>query len=302
MTPEDIKNLDLMPDLIQPRHGFHHTVDSALLALSRLGIGTDRITIKKAGRGWARSRVIDQLPALGTPLAPDTVVELTVEGDSMFYHFPVGMHEGSIDGEIGTREFASIFDDAVEKAAVYMRLGGLFFDVRPSNPAGCARWIRLFGIDPDDWPKERWYRLAILLPCLRYLTGLESGLRLSLRMLLDLEISSISWQPRRTLMDPSDRSFLGARASRLGVDLIVGDGVDDEALMEITLRAETLDKYRRHRTDEGQKRIDQVMRLVAPYHWVYRFKWLIGDVDRAPRLGIEIENAVLGINSHLGYL
>ena len=84
------------------------------------------------------------------------------------------------------------------------------------------------------------------------------------------------------------------------MDLIVGDGIDDEALMEITLRAETLEKFRRHQTNEGQKRINQVMRLVAPYHWIYRFKWLIGDINRAPRLGTEIENAVLGVNSHLG--
>jgi Type VI secretion, TssG len=293
---------DLIPDLIQLRHGFHHTVDSALLTLLHVGIGTDRVTVKKAGRGWARSRVIDQQPPAGTPLTQDMVVELTVEGDSMFYHLPVGMQESSNDGEIGTREMVSIFDDAIEKAAVYMRLGGLFFDVRPSNPVGCARWIKLFGIEPEDWPKERWYKLAILLPCLRYLTGRESGLRLSMRMLLDLEIASIAWRPRRTLMDESDRSQLGARASRLGVDMIVGDGIDDEALMEITLRAETLEKFRRHQTGEGQKRIDQVMRLVAPYHWVYRFKWLIGDVDRAPRLGIEIDNAVLGLNSHLGSL
>jgi Type VI secretion, TssG len=302
MLPEEIEEIELMPDVIQPRHGFHHTTDSALLTLSRVGIGTDRITIKKAGRGWARSRVIEQHPMAGTHLTQDMVVELTVEGDSMFYHLPVGMHEASNGGEIGTRELVSIFDDAVEKAAVYMRLGGLFFDVRPSNPNGCARWIKLFGIEPEDWPKKRWYRLAILLPCLRYLTGRESGLRLSMRMLLDLEIVSITWRPRRTLMDASDRSLLGSRASRLGVDLIVGDGVDDEALMEITLRAETLDKFRRHQTGEGQKRIDQVMRLVAPYHWVYRFKWLIGDVDRAPRLGIEMDNAVLGLNSHLGSL
>ncbi|MBO0801105.1 MAG: type VI secretion system baseplate subunit TssG [Blastocatellia bacterium] len=302
MLHEGDEKIDSMPDVVHPRHGFHHTIDSAFLTLLRVGIGTDRITIKKAGRGWSRSRVIDQQPPAGTPIAQDTVVELTVEGDNMFYHLPVGMYEGSNEGEIGTREFVSIFDDAVEKAFVYIRLGGLFFDVRPSNPPGCARWIRLFGIDPDDWPKERWYRLAILLPCLRYLTGIESGLRLAMRMLLDLEIASLSWQPRRTLMDPSDRSFLGARASRLGIDLIVGDGIDDEALMEITLRAETLEKFRRHQTDEGQMRIDQVMRLVAPYHWVYRLKWLIGDVNRAPRLGLELENAVLGLNSHMGTL
>jgi hypothetical protein len=300
-TKERVK-VEVMPEVVQPRHGFHHTIDTALLTLLRLGIGTDRITIRKAGRGWTRSRVIEQQPAAGKPLTQEMVVDLTVEGDSMFHHLPVGMREASREGEIGTRELVSIFDDAVEKAAVYMRLGGPFFNVRPENPGGCARWIRLFGIEPEDWPKERWYKLAILLPCLRYLTGRESGLRLAMRMLLDLEIASISWRPRRTLMDASDRSLLGSRDSRLGVDLIVGDGIDDEALMEITLRAETLEKFRRHQTDEGQKRINQVMRLVAPYHWVYRFKWLIGDVSRAPRLGIEIENAVLGVNSHLGSL
>lgn len=294
------KKVDLMPDVVQPRHGFHHTIDSALLTLLRMGVGTDRIMIRNAGRGWDRSRVIEQQPAAGLPLTQEMMVELTVEGDGMFHHLPVGMREASREGEIGTRELVSIFDDAVEKAAVYMRLGGPFFNVRPENPVGCARWIKLFGIEPEDWPKEKWYRLAVLLPCLRYLTGRESGLRLAMRMLLDLEIASIAWRPRRTLMEASDRSLLGSRDSRLGVDLIVGEGIDDEALMEITMRAETLEKFRRHQTDEGQKRINQVMRLVAPYHWVYRFKWLIGDVSRAPRIGVEVENAVLGVNSHLG--
>jgi hypothetical protein len=300
MPQLETERIDLMPDVVSPRHGFHHTIDSTLLTLLRLGVGPDRVTIKKAGRGWARSRVIEQQPAAGAPLTQEMVVELTVEGDSMFHHLPVGMRDASREGEIGTRELVSIFDDAVEKAAVHMRLGGLFFDLRPENPRGCARWIKLFGIEPEDWPKERWYKLAILLPCLRYLTGRESGLRLAMRILPGLEIASIAWRPRRTLMDASDRSLLGSRDSRLGVDLIVGDGIDDEALMEITLRAETLEKFRRHQTDEGRKLINQVMRLVAPYHWVYRFKWLIGDVSRAPRLGVEIENAVLGVNSHLG--
>jgi len=300
MLSEKAEKVDLMPDLIRARHGFHHTIDSALLTLLRMGVGTDRITIRNAGRGWRRSRVIEQQPAAGMPLTQEMMVELTVEGDGMFHHLPVGMREASREGEVGTQEFVSIFDDSVEKAAVYMRLGGPFFNVRPENPGGCARWIKLFGVEPEDWPKERWYKLAILLPCLRYLTGRESGLRLAMRILLDLEISSIAWRPRRTLMDESDRSMLGSAMSRLGVDLIVGDGIDDEALMEITLRAETLEKFRRHQTDEGQKRINQVMRLVAPYHWVYRFKWLIGDPGRAPRLGTEIENAVLGVNSHLG--
>src|SRR5215475_15706551 len=112
---EKIETSDLMPEVIRPRHGFHHTIDSALLALLRMGVGLDRITIRKAGRGWARSRVIEQQPAAGAPLTQEMVVELTVEGDGMFHHLPVGMREASREGEIGTRELVSIFDDAVEK-------------------------------------------------------------------------------------------------------------------------------------------------------------------------------------------
>src|SRR5262245_15841865 len=84
--PEEVEKLGAMPDMVQPRHGFHHTIDSALLALLRMGVGTDRITIKKAGRGWSRSRVTEQRPAAGAPLGREAVVELTVEGDGMFLH------------------------------------------------------------------------------------------------------------------------------------------------------------------------------------------------------------------------
>ena len=101
MPPKSIEKLDLMPDMIQPRHGFHHTIDSALLTLLRQGVGTDRITIRKAGRGWARSRVIEQQPAAGAPLGREAVIELTVEGDGMFLHLPVGMREASQEGQVG---------------------------------------------------------------------------------------------------------------------------------------------------------------------------------------------------------
>src|SRR5262245_59909913 len=223
MSSEEDEKVELMPDVSWPQHGYHHTVDSALVTLSRLGIGNERITIRKAGRGWTPGRVVRQHPAAGKPLTPDGTVELVVEGDGLFYHLPAGLREEAGDDEIGTTELVSIFDDAVEKAAFYVRQGGLFFDVRPANPSGCARWIRLFGFVPEEWPKERWYNLAILLPCLRYLSGREAGLRFAMRLFLGLEIAAITWRPRRTLMAESDRSLLGARAGRLGVDLIVGD-------------------------------------------------------------------------------
>lgn len=296
----ELEELKEMPDLTTPTHGFHHTADTALQNLMNLGVGADRITLKKAGRGWGPLRVVDQRPATGAPLPLNAPIELFVEGDGSFDHLPIGMRHGSREGDIGSREFIALFDDAVDKAAVYVRLGGLFFDVRPGNPEGCARWIRLFGVDPDAWPRERLYRLAVLLPCLRNLSGLETGLRLAMRLLLGLEIHSIEWRPRRTTMAREDRSLLGRRAGRLGVDLILGDGVADEAALQITFGPVSLVDFRRHRTRDGEQRIEQVMRLVSPYHWVYDLKWLVGDAARGPRLGVELQNAVLGVNSHLG--
>lgn len=293
----------VMPDLTTPRHGYHHTVDSALVSLAHLGIGPDRITIRKAGRGWAPRRVVEQQPEAGKSLEPNVLVTLVVEGDGLFDHLPVGMREASEPGRIGTEELVSLFDDPVEKAAHFVRQGGLYFDVRPDNPRGCARWVRLFGIEPEDWKRDYWYRLALLLPRLRSLAGTEAGLRLALQLLLEVDLVQYCWRRRRTLIAEDDRSQLGAWASQIGVDLIVGDGLDDEVALEITLGPIPLDRYRRFDEDEGEQRLlKQVMTLVTPYHWEYEIRWLVGDAGRAPRLGIAEENSVLGVNFHLGHL
>lgn len=291
----------VMPDLTTPRHGYHHTVDSALASLAQLGIGPDRITIRKAGRGWAPRRVVEQQPEAGKPLKPNVLVTLVVEGDGLFDHLPVGMREASEPGRIGTEELVSLFDDPVEKAAHFVRQGGLYFDVRPDHPAGCARWIRLFGIEPEEWKRDCWYRLALLLPRLRSLAGTEDGLRLALQLLVEVDLVKRRWLWRRTLIAEGDRSLLGEQASQLGVDLIIGDGMDDEVALEITLGPILLERYRRFDQDEEEQRLlRQVMRLVRPYHWEYEIRWLVGDADRAPRLGIAEENSVLGVNFHLG--
>jgi predicted component of type VI protein secretion system len=176
----------------------------------------------------------------------------------------------------------------------------LYFDVRPGNPLGCARWIRLFGIDPTDWPRESWYPLAVLLPRLQDLAGREAGLRLALKVFLDLDVAAIHWRARRTRLSPEALSRFGERGSRLGIDLIVGDGLEDEAALGITLGPVSLPVYLQHHTEEGKQRIRQVLHFLLPYHLEYAIRWLVGNADRAPRLGIGEENGLLGINTHFG--
>jgi hypothetical protein len=292
----------VMPDVRWPQYGFYHTVDSALASLARAGIAPERITLKKAGRGWQKGRVVQQAPPTGSPLTDDVAVELTVEGDGLFALLPIGMRDLGPDPERepGIRELAALCDDPLEKAAYYVRQGGLYFDVRPDNAPGCARWIHLFGIDPHAWPRESWYPLAVLLPRLQDLAGREAGVRLALKVLLDLDVAAIHWQARRTRLSPDALSRFDARASRLGIDLIVGDGLEDEAALDITLGPVSLPVYLQHQTAEGRHRVQQVLQLVLPYHLDAAVRWVVGDTHRAPRLGIDQENSVLGINTHLG--
>jgi hypothetical protein len=212
----------VMPDGSWPRYGFHHTMDSALASLARAGVAPERITLRRAGRGWQKDRVVRQTPSAGSPLTDDVEVELTVEGDGLFSRLPIGMRDPGPDPERepGIHELAALVDDPIDKAAYYVRQGGLYFDVRPDNAPGCARWVRLFGIDPAEWPQESWYPLAVLLPRLQSLAGREAGLRLALKIFLGLEVSAINRRASRTRLSPEALSHLGERASRLGVDLL----------------------------------------------------------------------------------
>jgi hypothetical protein len=289
-----------MPDFTRQHHGFYHTVDSALAGLSQIGMGPDRITIKKAGRGWRNCRIVQQRPMPGVSLTSDVTVELTVEGDNAFYFLPTGMREGGTSQEAGIDDLVSHFDDPLEKAAYMVRQGGMYFNIRPDNAPGCARWIRLFGIDPKDWPKEKWYELAVLLPCLNRLAGLESGLRLALKVLMGLDVHSINRRWIHTPLAPDEQSRFGERASRLGTDFVIGDRMEDEAGLEIILGPVSLETYRVCVAKEGARRLTLVFQLVLPYHVTYFIRWLVGETDRAPRLGAERENSVLGINMHLG--
>jgi Type VI secretion, TssG len=301
-SPADPPSEAVMPEVSRPQYGFYHTVDSALASLARAGIAPERITIRMAGRGWQKDRVVQQSPSAGSPLTDDVAVELTVEGDGLFSRLPTGMRELGPDPERepGIHELAALVDDPIDKVASYVRQGGLYFDVQPDNAPGCARWIRLFGIDPGDWPRESWYPLAVLLPRLQDLAGREAGLRLALKVLLDLDVAAIDWRARRTRLSPEALSSFGERASRLGIDLIVGDGMEDEAALDITLGPVSLPVYRQHQTDEGVQRLRQVLHLLLSHHLEYAIRWLVGDTNRAPRLGIGEENALLGINTHFG--
>jgi len=288
------------PNFSHPSHGFHHTVDSALDILFGLGVSPSRISIRMAGRGWPSYWVVDQVPPAGTALGPDVNVSLSVAGLGFFHALPVGMWDKGGEAELGTQEIVELFDDPIQKAAHWIREGARLFDIGLDNYPACSRWISLFGLNPDDWPTENWYNLALLLPTLQRLAGKEEGIRFALQLLFDLPLKELRRSPAYSYMDDEHLTLLARKASRLGVDCIVGDRVENVARLTVVIGPVPLNTYYNFREPENQRRLDSLLSLCMTCYQGYRISWLVLYPERAPHLGYEHENARLGINSHLG--
>jgi hypothetical protein len=289
----------VMPDFCQGTHGFHHTLDSSLEILAAMGVSSSRISIQMAGAGWPAYWVVAQSPQPGSPLTADVPVSLSIAGPSVFYSLPAGMWDTGGQAEPGTREILELFDDPLEKARHWIREGARLLDVSRDNLPACARWLKLFGVDAEVWPKDQWYALALLVPNLHRLAGKESGIRLALRTLLGLPLKEIRESREFTWLPEIELSRLGSQASRLGRDSILGDRVEDLECLTLVVGPVSLSTYSDFQTNEKQRELDSVLSLCAPCYHRHRIQWIVDYQDRSPRLGLERENARLGINSRM---
>lgn len=289
-----------MPELCRSFRGFHHTVDSALEVLWGLNVSPHRITLRMDGRGYPTHWVVAQKPAPGTELGEGDRIELVIAGLGYFHSLPVAFWDTGGEARMGTREIVSPIDDPYQKAAHWLREGARLFDISEKNPDACARWISLFGLNPEHWPKEKWFPLALLLPGLQALSGKEYGIRFALHSMLGLPLEAMRRSARRRYLDEDDLSLVGQRYSRLGVDAVVGDAVEDLAQITLVLGPVSLETYFRFQDPEQRYLLDAVLYLIAPLHQRYTLAWSVEDRGKAPRLGIEMRNSRLGLNSHLG--
>jgi hypothetical protein len=289
-----------MPDFCRGTHGFHHTLDSAMDVLACMGVSSSRITIRMAGPGWPAYWVVAQLPAPGSAITPDETVSLSIAGPSFFRALPAGMWDTGGEAEPGTQEIVELFDDPLQKAAHWIRQGARLFDVSRDNLPACGRWLALFGINPEEWPREKWYALALLLPNLHRIAGKESGIRLALQALLRLPLLEIRRTPAFSYMAEDDLSRLGAKASRLGRDYVLGDRVENLECLTMVIGPVPLDTYRAFHGERERREIEAVLALCAPCYQRYRISWVVNYPNRNPRLGMEEDNARLGVNSRMG--
>lgn len=290
-----------MPDFTNGTHAGRHLLDSALASLAELQIPASRIHVRMAGGDAAADgTILRQSPAPGALLTGDVTIVLEAAGCGFIHALPAGMWESGGEAEPGTRELLEALDDPLRKLEAWTREGAGLFGLADDNPGACARWLALFGVRAEDWPQELWYRLAILLAVLPRLAGTEEGIRLALDVLFALPVAGFSWRASRTILDPALVSGLGTRCSRLGVDAVLGDAVEDLAHLSIRIGPVTLGDYDQYARGPRRELLARGLDLLVPAFVPYEIQWSVLDAQRRPRLGIAEENARLGINSHLG--
>ena len=290
----------VMPDFASPTNAFHHTLDSALSTLSKLNLSPARVTVSMDGRGYPTRWIVAQSPEPGASLEGGVLVSLRVAGTGICHALPVGMWDRGGEAEPGTFELLAPLDDPYQKAAHWMREGARLFDVQPDNSAACARWIALFGLNPEDWPQQFWYPLAVLLPNVHSLAGREHGIRFILWLLLALPVEQIRRSSAYSYLGEESLTKLGGAYSRLGIDAAVGNRAEDLAMLTLVLGPVTLPVYYSFQSGANLALLRKVLDLATSLYQPYAIDWLVLDRSRPPKLGIETENSRLGINSHLG--
>jgi predicted component of type VI protein secretion system len=193
-------------------------------------------------------------------------------------------------------------DDPLQKAAHWIREGARLFDIHSDHFGACSRWISLFGLRPEQWPPELWYNLALLLPSLQHLAATEPGTRLIFELLLELPLKEMRFTPSVRSLPQNECTLLADRWSRLGVDCILGNRVEDLASIVLVVGPVSLATYYDYQREEKRRLLDAVLDLCLSCRWKSRISWLVSNSEQAPRLGYEERNARLGINSHLGQL
>ncbi len=291
-----------MPAFAAGKQAHHHSIHSALATLAALGISASRIIIERTGRDAAQpGTVVGQFPAPGEALLPDTRILLRIAGLGFTHALPVGMWDSGGETHIGTREILQGFDDPLEKLKHWFHEGAPLFHIAPDNPSACARWLVLFGVRPERWPRHLWYRLATLIAGVAQYSCGQEGCAFVLNTLLGLPVQQFRYKASYAQLPESALSGLGRRSSRLGVDLIMGDSVEQPAALEIEIGPVTLDCYERFtETAEGTGLLKQTLEMIMPVSTPYEVRWSVLDRGRAPRLGLREGNSRLGINTHMG--
>jgi hypothetical protein len=291
-----------MPDLVAPRRGVRHTIDSAIPTLERLGVPADRLVVESAGAGWLRGTIVRQSPAPGDPITPRTRIVLLVAGTGALESLPFPLRDAD-DREFRVERLLALFDNPLLKLSYHLRDAGGYLTLRPGDHAGAVRWLEeVFHIASDEWPQDLWYSLARLLPTLHRIAGRQEAIPLAFRLVFGLPVADVRTVSGVAPLRDAQRTYLARRNTRLGVDSVAGTGLYGETAVRVVFGPVSLDMYRRHLEPERRRQRDALYGLTLPCHLRDKVRelWAVGSREDPARLGSDEFQPVLGVNCYLG--
>ncbi len=285
-----------MPDFCRPRRGTRASVDTAVASLLHLGVEADRIVAESAGPGWPSDVVARQEPAPGTLLTERTRVVLAVGGAGALDTLPFPLRDEH-EGELRVGALLALADNPILKLRIFLRRAGGFLAPRADDPVSALRWMELFHLSSDPWPRDLWPAVARLLPSLHRIAGRAEAVPLALAVVFGLPVTGA--RVVESLLESAGSTRLGGEWARLGVDAVLGGGAMVGMSVEVLIGPVTLDAYLEHEPRRAQR--DELYRLVLPAHMTrVEERWMVGGTGAPARLGEGDEPPMLGINSRIG--
>lgn len=294
----------VMPDLAGVRRTVRHRLDSALLALLRLGIEPSRIVLESGGPGESDGAILAQEPAPGAALTPNSRVVLRIGGAGGIDLMPFPLRDES-ETEFRLDRLLAIFDNPALKLGFYLRQGGGYLALHADEPLTARRWLEeLLALSAEPWPEARWHPLARLLPRLHAVAGTALAVRLAMTGVFQLPVASVHL--RRDLVPlPQAMTFrLGEANGRLGFDAVLGGGLVGDSRLEITYGPLTLAQWRTHDTAAMAAERAALLPFLLPMHLTTTVveHWHVGSAADGTRLDDARRPPLLGINAYLGTL
>lgn len=284
-----------MPDLSRPRRLGRHTLGTALDVLLASGIPAERVAIRSAGPGWPPQLVLRQEPPPGLAVRPWTRIVLTIGGGGWIDAIPFPLRDQA-DDEIGTASLLELLDAPFLRLRHHLSRGG----AASGRASSDERWLeRIFHIDLHAWPSALRGSLATLARELHVAGGRADGLRRGFDLIFGLPIRTLS---SRVGIVPfaGARSRLGARGSRLGVDLLLGEGLRERVVLEVTYGPLDTASYLRHQAEPRRMQRRALHHLLAPAGFgEIRERWEVEARSGGCRIGGDA-GILLGVDGRLG--
>ena len=167
-------------------------------------------------------------------------------------------------------------------------------------------------MDSTEWPEDRWFALALLLPQVYRLAGTEGGVRLALKTIMNLDVIRFSAKPdfvfqrsRKATALPQEPDVVQWGFDTLGLTTTLGPKIEVTRTLVVEVGPLELSTWEALQDPTEITLLRNTLDLIMPIERGYRVRAVVGDPADCPTFGDDRDdapsmNCSLGIDTHIG--